>query len=56
MTENDAFIDGFWPYRHDGTNYRAIPDKPADRAAVLAEIRRMAGHEDEIGDEGKDVL
>ena len=42
MSDNDAFIDGFWPYRKDGANYRAIPEEPADRAEVLAEIQRMA--------------
>ncbi len=50
---DDAFIDGFWPYRSDGPNYRAIPDAPADRAAVLAEVRAMAAREDEIGDGGR---
>ena len=53
MSDNDAFIDGFWPYRKEGANYRAIPDEPADRAQVLAEIQRMAQREDEIGDEGR---
>ena len=50
---DDAFVDGFWPYRKDGANYRSIPDQPVDRAEVLAEIHRMAQAEDQMGDEGR---
>ncbi len=50
---SDAFIDGFWPYRKDAPNYRAIPDAPADRDEVLQFVRRMAEAEDRMGDEGR---
>jgi sphinganine-1-phosphate aldolase len=53
VSENDAFIDGFWPYRKENDNYRAIPDEAVDRAAVLAEIQGMADREDEMGNEGR---
>ena len=51
MSDFDDFIDGFYPYRKETTNYRAIPDEPRDRADVLAEITSMAQREDATGDE-----
>ncbi len=53
MSDNNDFIDGFWPYRTETVNYQSIPDIPADRATVLAELQRIASKEDAIGDEGK---
>ena len=53
MSDFDDFIDGFYPYRKETTNYRRIPDEPRDRADVLAEITSMAQREDATGDEGK---
>ena len=53
MSDNSDFIDGFWPYRTETVNYQSIPDIPADRATVLAELQRIASKEDAIGDEGK---
>ncbi|MEI2716750.1 MAG: aspartate aminotransferase family protein [Candidatus Nanopelagicales bacterium] len=50
---DDAFVDGFWPYRNDADNYREIPAEPVDRAEVLARIQRMARREDETGDQGR---
>ena len=51
--EANSFIDGFYPYRHEMANFRAIPEEPLSRADVLAEITSMARREDEIGDEGR---
>ncbi len=53
MAAGDDFIDGFWPYRKEAVNYRRIPDDPADRAQILAEITDMANREDAMGDEGR---
>ncbi|MAT61862.1 MAG: aspartate aminotransferase family protein [Micrococcales bacterium] len=53
MSDQDDFVDGFWPYRGQTANYRSIPDIPADRATVLAELQRIAMQEDAIGDAGK---
>lgn len=50
---SDPFIDGFWPYRKDAPNYRAIPEQPASRVEVLELVRHMAQVEDRIGDEGR---
>lgn len=53
MSGFDDFLDGFYPYRKQGANYRRIPDEPRDRAEVLAEITAMAVAEDASGDSGR---
>lgn len=53
MSDADGFIDGFYPYRRETQNYRAIPEASRDRAEVLAEIQSMAHREDAIGDDGR---
>lgn len=53
MSDFDDFIDGFYPYRKEGVNYRQVPEQPRDRAEVLAAITSMAQREDATGDEGK---
>ena len=53
MSGFDDFLDGFYPYRRHGTNYRRIPDEPRDRAEVLAAITDMARAEDATGDRGR---
>ncbi len=53
MSDFDDFIDGFYPYRKQGANYRSIPDEPRDRTEVLEAITAMARSEDATGDEGK---
>ena len=53
MSGFDDFLDGFYPYRRQGTNYRRIPEAPRDRAEVLAAITAMAATEDATGDEGR---
>lgn len=50
---SDPFVDGFWPYRKDSANYRAIPDQPVAREEVLRLVRHMAAEEDRIGDQGR---
>ena len=49
----DDFLDGFYPYRRQGANYRRIPDAPRDRAEVLAAVTAMAAAEDAAGDGGR---
>lgn len=53
MSGFDDFLDGFYPYRKQGTNYRRIPDEPRDRADILAAVTAMAAGEDATGDDGK---
>ncbi len=53
MSGFDDFLDGFYPYRRQGANYRRIPDEPRDRAEVLAAIAAMAAAEDAAGDTGR---
>lgn len=53
MSGFDDFLDGFYPYRKQGANYRRIPDEPRDRAEVLAAIAAMATAEDATGDTGR---
>ena len=53
MSGFDDFLDGFYPYRRQGANYRRIPDEPRDRAEVLAAIAAMAAAEDATGDQGR---
>jgi sphinganine-1-phosphate aldolase len=53
MSDADSFIDGFYPYRGESENYRAIPIEPRSRADVLDEVASMAHREDSIGDDGK---
>lgn len=49
----DDFLDGFYPYRKQGANYRRIPDEPRDRGEILAAIAAMAAAEDTTGDTGR---
>lgn len=53
MSDYDDFIDGFYPYRRETKTYREIPEEPANRADILAEITDMAHREDVMGDDGK---
>ena len=53
MSGFDEFLDGFYPYRRHGTNYRRLPEQPRDRAEVLAAITAMAAAEDATGDQGR---
>ena len=53
MSGFDDFLDGFYPYRKQGANYRRIPEEPRDRAEVLAAIAAMATAEDATGDQGR---
>lgn len=53
VSEFDEFLDGVYPYRGQGANYRRIPDQPRDRAEVLAAITAMAAAEDAAGDRGR---
>lgn len=53
VSEFDEFLDGIYPYRGQGANYRRIPDQPRDRAEVLAAITAMAAAEDAAGDRGR---
>lgn len=48
-----SFLEGLWPYRDEGENYRTIPQTGRDRAGVLAAITDWAGREDAIGDQGR---
>lgn len=53
MSAFDDFLDGFYPYRTQGANYRRVPDQPRDRAEILAAITAMATAEDAAGDTGR---
>ncbi len=53
MSGFDDFLDGFYPYRKQGTNYRRVPEEPRDRSEILAAITAMAAGEDAAGDTGK---
>jgi glutamate/tyrosine decarboxylase-like PLP-dependent enzyme len=43
----------FYPYRERYRKYRRLDAEPRSRESILAELREMAGLEDEIGDRGQ---
>ena len=52
-TDLDRILDDLYPYRRTTTTYHRIPEHPADRTEILAQVSDMAHREDAQGDAGR---